>query len=105
MNVLSKVLAKVAIRSIKKASTPDQLMEVANEVARWSTNGLITDYHLESIADAMEEVVPDDATAGETVDYSSMTKTQLLELAEQRGIEVSNSWTKAEIIAALEGSE
>lgn len=104
MNVLSKVLAKVAIRSIKKASTPDQLMEVANEVARWSTNGLITDYHLESIADAMEEVVPDEM-AEETVDYSSMTKTQLLDLAEQRGIEASSSWTKSEIIAALEGSE
>lgn len=38
-------------------------------------------------------------------DYSSMTKAELLALCEERGITAYESWTKAEIIAALEGAE
>lgn len=38
----------------------------------------------------------------EIVDYSSKTKAQLLELAEENGVEVKKSWNKAKIIGVLE---
>lgn len=41
----------------------------------------------------------------EEPDYSSMTKAELLAMCEERGITAYESWTKAEIIAALEGAE
>ena len=39
----------------------------------------------------------------EPEDLSKMTKAQLLAVAEVRGVEVENSFTKARIIEALEG--
>lgn len=38
----------------------------------------------------------------ESAGLDEMTKADLLDLAEQRGVEVSQSWTKAEIVSALE---
>lgn len=38
-------------------------------------------------------------------DLSAMTKAGLLALCEERGITAYESWTKAEIIAAIEGAE
>lgn len=35
-------------------------------------------------------------------DLSAMTKAELLSLASERGVEAYESWTKAEIIAAIE---
>lgn len=41
-----------------------------------------------------------------TPDLSSMTKTQLLDYAEQTGVTgVRSSMTKAQIVAAIEGAE
>lgn len=37
--------------------------------------------------------------------YDGMTKAQLLEIAQQMGVEAYESWTKAQIIAALTGVE
>ena len=39
------------------------------------------------------------------VDLESMTKHELYVYAKERGITVYESWTKAEIVAAIEGSE
>lgn len=44
-------------------------------------------------------------TTGEAeadVDLDSLTKAELIALAETRGVEIKSGWTKAEIIAALE---
>jgi hypothetical protein len=43
---------------------------------------------------------PEQPTEGESLD--TMTKDQLVEYAEANGIEVSASWTKAEIRAAID---
>lgn len=45
---------------------------------------------------------PADPKADEEVDPSSMTKAQLLELADERNVEADDSMTKAQIIEALE---
>lgn len=37
-------------------------------------------------------------------DYDSMTKADLLKIAEEKGIEVSTKATKAEIISAIKGA-
>ena len=37
-------------------------------------------------------------------DLSSMTKSELLAYAQEHGVEAYESWTKAEIIAAIEGA-
>lgn len=48
----------------------------------------------------------EDQTEPDTVDLSSMTKAQLLEYAAEHGVYgVSDSMTKAEIIAAIEAAE
>lgn len=45
-------------------------------------------------------------TAPDAVDLASMTKAQLIAYAEEHGIDgVSDSMTKAEIIAAIEAAE
>lgn len=38
-------------------------------------------------------------------DLESLTKDELIAQAEEQGVEVSSSWTKAEILAALQGNE
>lgn len=55
----------------------------------------------------IEQIVEPETPESEqpTADYSSMTKAELLDIASDRGIEAYESWTKAEIIAALEGGE
>ena len=48
----------------------------------------------------------EDQTEPDAVDLSSMTKAQLIAYAAENGIEgVSDSMTKAEIIAAIEAAE
>jgi hypothetical protein len=45
------------------------------------------------------------ASDGVSGPYDGMTKAQLLEIAQQMGVEAYESWTKAQIIAALTGAE
>ena len=40
----------------------------------------------------------------DTPDLSSMTKAELLAYAQEHGVEAYESWTKAEIIAAIEAA-
>lgn len=67
MNALSKLLAKVAIRAIKKSNTESELLAVGNQVITWQP--LILETHIEAIANSMEEDVADasvEETATET---------------------------------------
>lgn len=41
----------------------------------------------------------------EEIDLSTLTKAELLAYAQEHGIEAYESWTKAEIVAAIEGAE
>lgn len=41
----------------------------------------------------------------EEIDFSAMTKAELLAYCSEHGIEAYESWTKAEIVAAIEGAE
>lgn len=52
-----------------------------------------------------EQAVEEQAADEPTADLSTMTKAELLALAAERGVDAYESWTKAEIIAALEGGE
>ena len=61
-------------------------------------------------ADEPEEVStepesePSEAPEQAETDLSAMTKAELLEYAQEHGVEVYESWTKAEIIAAIEAA-
>lgn len=59
----------------------------------------------EDDSDQEPTVDSEGATDGVSGPYEGMTKAQLLELAQQRGIEAYESWTKAQIIEALTGAE
>lgn len=59
-----------------------------------------TDRGIEIQAD-IAEVSPEPANEPETTEYSSMTKAQLVELAEARGFEIESKATIAQITAAL----
>ena len=45
------------------------------------------------------------AMKDEPTDFESMTKAQLIAYAEEHNIEVSSSWTKAQIIEAIEAAQ
>lgn len=74
--------------------------------------GKIEGWHL--LNDQLENVatITRDASGGYVItpvnadspDLSAMTKAELVAYAEDHGIEVSSSWTKAEIIAAIEAA-
>ena len=57
MSALSKLLAKVAIRAIRKSNTEAELTDVADKVITWSNASLITEQHVDAIANSMEEDV------------------------------------------------
>lgn len=54
-----------------------------------------------SIAPATDDLVPDGVPVTIAPDYSGLLKRELLEMAEDRGLDVSSRDTKAEILAAL----
>lgn len=54
----------------------------------------------ETSAEAAEAAI--EAAEGASQDFSGMTKAELLEYCEAHGIEAYESWTKADIIAAIE---
>mgnify|MGYP002623282185 CR=1 FL=1 len=51
------------------------------------------------------EIIGSDYAQDGEPDLESMTKHQLRQYAEARGIAVYESWTKAEIIAAIQGAD
>ena len=126
MGALSRLLAKVAVRAIRNSRSNEDLYEIANQVVTWSAAGLITESHLSAIEQSMEEQIDEDVSeptespsdGSETEvepstqdsdempseslsELESMTKAELIEYANEHGVTVSQSWTKAEIIAAI----
>ena len=59
----------------------------------------------EKAAESETENADVDAGDEKNGDYESMKKDELVALAEERGVEVKSSMTKAEIIEALEAAE
>lgn len=119
MNALSKLLVKVSKRVLTRNPTNDELLQVADRVVLWSNANYISESQVDEIAAAMpEEPVAVEGAGAETSagaaeaeieaaegasqDFSGMTKAELLEYCEAHGIEAYESWTKAEIIAAIE---
>ena len=130
MNALSKLLVKVSKRVLTRNPTNDELLQVADRVVAWRNADYITDAQVDEIANVIQEpseapesaVIPEaeqesteaanDAestpeSASESAEkpLSEMTKAELLEYAAGHGVETYESWTKAEIIAAIEGAE
>ena len=66
-----------------------ELLGIAYTVAETTEN------IVEEVKEAVEEIIED-------VDLATMKKADLIQLAEERGVEVKASWTKAKIIAALD---
>lgn len=128
MNALSKLLVKVSKRVLTRNPTNDELLQVADRVVLWSNANYITEQQVDEIAAAMPEEpvavegagaetsaeaaeIAAEAAEGESTesenasrDFSGMTKAELLEYCAEHGIEAYESWTKAEIIAAIEAA-
>lgn len=62
-------------------------------------------YHLPAPPSGKTSTTVDtsEASTGESVDYSRMTKGELSDIATERGIDVTSRMTKADIMSALEG--
>ena len=130
MNSLSKLLVRVAKRVLANNPTNDQMLETADRVVTWRNADYITDAQVDEIASVIQE--PSEApesvdeaepaqesteaestsesasesseSASESKPLEDMTKAELLAYAQERGVEVYESWTKAEIIAAIEAA-
>ena len=104
------------VDALLHAVQPNQTNLVGNLADLHRLGALVTDEEVDN-ADALAEAVEippsqapgeeggtirDDAANGDA-DIGSMTKDELLAEADRRGVEVSASSTKADIIAALEG--
>ena len=62
---------------------------------------------VEDTTPAVEDTTPEEVeapTGEETPDFSAMTKTELLDYAEENGFEVTSSMTKAKIISVITGA-
>lgn len=55
--------------------------------------------------DESKEIIQDEIKEETEINYSKLNKSKLLELAKQKGIEVSNEDTKEKIISKLEGTD
>ena len=54
--------------------------------------------------DESKEIIQNEIKEETEINYSKLNKSKLLELAKQKGIEVSNDDTKEKIISKLEGA-
>ena len=130
MNSLSKLLVRVAKRVLTNNPTNETMLSTADRVVTWRNADYITDEQVDEIAnvipepsesvESVDEAEPaqestDAGNASESASESSesaseskpledMTKAELLAYAQEHGVEVYESWTKAEIIAAIEAA-
>lgn len=126
MNALARLLTRVAKRVLANNPTNETMLETADRVVTWRNADYITDEQVDEIANVIQEPsesvdsvdeteptqesteaesTPENAPESAEKPLADMTKAELLTLASERGIEAYESWTKAEIIAALEGAE
>ena len=130
MNALSRLLTRVAKRVLTNNPTNDEMLSTVDRVVTWRNADYITDEQVDEIAnviqepsesaDSVDEAEPaqgsteaesasesaseSSESASESKPLEDMTKAELLAYAEERGVEVYESWTKAEIIAAIEAA-
>ena len=119
MNSLSKLLVRVAKRVLTNNPTNETMLETADRVVTWRNADYISDEQVDEIASVIQEPsegaesVDEAEPAQESTDAENapesaekpledMTKAELLAYAQERGVEAYESWTKAEIIAALQ---
>lgn len=102
---LGAFLTKVTLKAISKLDQADvdECMRIAENVTAWANAGTITSEQLDLLLAALP--VNFEEEAEEPADLEGMTKAELIEHAQFIGVEVRESWTKAEIIAAIEGAE
>ena len=99
---LGTFLTKVTLKAISKldGASAEECMRIANNVNAWAESGTITESQLDELVAAL----PVEAESVEEMpDLDTMTKAELIAYAEDQGIEVRESWTKAEIISAIRG--
>ena len=122
MNALARLLTRVAKRVLTNNPTNDEMLSTADRVVNWRNADYITDEQVDEIANVIPEPSEDvesvDSAEPEQVSTEAendaestpesaekpledMTKAELLAYAQERGVETSESWTKAEIIAAI----
>lgn len=102
---LGTFLTKVTLKAISKLDQADvdECMRIAENVTAWANAGTITSEQLDLLLAALP--VNFEEESEEPADLEGMTKAELIEYAQSIGVEVRESWTKAEIIAAIEGAE
>ena len=126
MNALARLLTRVAKRVLANNPTNETMLETADRVVTWRNADYITDEQVDEIANVIQEPsesvasvdeaepaqasteaerTPENAPESADKPLTDMTKAELLSLASERGVEAYESWTKAEIIAAIEGAE
>lgn len=125
MNALSRLLTRVAKRVLTNNPTNETMLETADRVVNWRNADYITDEQVDEIANVIQEPsesvdsvdeaepaqvsteaesTPENAPESAEKALDDMTKAELLAYAQENGVEVYESWTKAEIIAAIEAA-
>lgn len=123
MNALSKLLVRVAKRVLTNNPTNETMLETVDRVVTWRNADYITDEQVDEIAnviqepsESVDEAEPAQGSteaegasessegASESKPLEDMTKAELLAYAQERGVEAYESWTKAEIIAAIDAA-
>ena len=84
----------------------DRELNPTHTITRDASGGyVLTPIEPEPAQESTEaESTPENAPESAEKPLADMTKAELLAYAQERGIEVFESWTKAEIIAAIEGA-
>lgn len=106
---LGTFLTKVTLKAIEKLDEADvdECMRIAENVLAWANAGTITSEQLDILLAALpiELESEEEGEVDESPDLSTMTKAELLEEAENQGVDASSTMTKVEIIDAIEGAE
>lgn len=85
--------------------TKDELRAHAENLGVEVNSSMTKDELREAIENNQDVDSGEDTSAEDSTDYSSMSKAELLELAESRGLDVDEQNNKAEIREALENSD
>lgn len=112
MGALANLIKRVTKRQFQMARTVEEVSEVLDRTVAFATgdNPYLSESDVEEIAATIPDVEPveEAETVSETVtepeeeqDLSKLTKSELLAICEERGIEADSSMTKAQILEAL----
>ena len=103
---LGTFLTKVTLKAISKldGASAEECMRIAQNVNAWAEGGTITEAQLDELVAALPvEAESVEDTTEDAPDLDTMTKAELIAHADDQGIEVRESWTTAEIVAAIRG--